>query len=935
MNIGEMKAKNKNPRSYWKSKQRFGEIPSSEGWPDEVGRGDRRFGGSIPKCFSTQLKYLLFSAFLLLSQLTFAQSVFKGKVTDEKGNAVRGVNVTLSQPNAANILAFSITDNGGNYKIEFTSDADSLQLNLYALGFAPQKKIVRNTSQQNDFTVAEQNIDLKEVIVKPDPVTRRGDTLTFNVGEFKDANDRAIIDIIKKLPGIEVEASGRILYQGKPINKYYIEGLDLLGGRYNLANENLPVDAVSGVQIVENHQPIKMLDSLEFSENAAINIQLKNKVTVTGTANVGVGALPLLWEANVTPMLFTKKNQFIGSYQANNVGNNIAKQTKILTIQDIMNNFESDDDKNDWLRIQQLAPPSFADSRWLDNNAHLASINQLKKLKNDYELRLNASYTNDYQQQAGSTTTLFYTPLDTIGIVENKYNQLYFNSLETNFSLQKNDPKKYFDNELKFRGFWDGQRGNLTRNGEALTQELSNPYFSISNKLKNVFTVGKQLLTLRSFVSFNQTPQSLSVTPGQFTNLLNAGQPFSALNQNVNVNTFQTNNTVSLTRSYKGVVLSPTLGFIVQRQQLTSELTKINSENIVLIGDDFSNDLSWLQTSAYAKLKSEYRKKDWRFTVEMPLTLYNFSIEEKISDEGQTLNRLAFEPRLSVGYEFNAFWKTNVSVRRSVNLGELENVHYGYILKSYRTIERRNAPLPINISNAFSGGLNYRNPLISTFFNVFYVNNVTENNLLISNQIDENGAIELIALEQSNKSYNQTISGRLGKYFSKLKSNASIGVSVSQTERQQLINDVLASVIYQSVRPDLKLTIDALEWFGVEYKYQLSYLKNSVENQSPQRANQQTHQAELSFYPTEQTFLGIRNEYYVNRFINQNTENLFTDLTFRYTFTKSKIDLEANWNNVFNIKTLTTVSASSFAYSESTYQLRPSQVLVKVRFSFK
>jgi hypothetical protein len=881
------------------------------------------------------MKNYLLILFVFTSQLTLAQTIFSGKVTDGNGKAVRGVNVTLSQPNAANILAFSITDNAGNYKIEFTSSVDSLQLNLYALGFAPQKEIVGNATQQNNFKVSEQNIDLKEVIVKPDPVTRRGDTLTFNVGEFKDANDRAIIDIIRKLPGIEVEPTGRILYQGKPINKYYIEGLDLLGGRYNLANENLPVDAVSGVQIVENHQPIKMLDSLEFSENAAINIQLKNKVTVTGTANLGVGASPLLWEANVTPMLFTKKNQFIGSYQANNIGNNIAKQTKVLTIQDIMNNFENDDDKNDWLRIQQLAPPPFADNRWLDNNAHLASINQLKKLKNDYEIRLNASYTNDYQQQAGSTTTLFYTSLDTIGIVENKYNQLYFNSLETTLSLQKNDPKKYFDNELKFRGFWDGQRGNLTRNGEALTQELNNPYFSISNKLKNIFTVGKQLLTLRSFVNFNQTPQSLSVSPGQFETLLNDGQAFNELRQGLNVNIFQTNNTVSLTRNYKGVVLSPTLGFTVQRQQLTSELTKVSGENSEEIGLDFSNDLSWLQTSIYAKLKSEYRKKDWRFTLESPLTFYRFSLEERISGEGQNLNRLAFEPRLGVGYEFNAFWKANVALRRGVDLGELQNVHYGYILKSYRAIERRNAPIPINISNAFSGGLNYRNPLNSTFFNIFYLNSITENNLLISNQIDENGAIELVAFEQSNKSFNQTVSSRLGKYFSKLKSNVSIGVNVSQTERQQLINDVLASVQYQSVRPDAKLTIDALEWFGVEYKYQLSYLKNSVENQIPQLATQQTHQAELSFYPTEKTFLGFRNEYYVNRFINQNSQNLFTDLTFRYTFTKQKIDLEANWNNVFNIKTLTTVSASSFAYSESTYQLRPSQVLVKVRFSFK
>jgi len=882
------------------------------------------------------MNFKFFTPFVLfLPQFVVAQATFKGKVTDESGKPVRGVNVTLSQPNAASILAFSITDTGGNYKIEHTSSADSLQLNLYALGFAPQKKIVRNVAQETNFTVIEQNIDLKEVIVKPDPITRRGDTLTFNVGAFKDANDRAIVDIIKKLPGIQVESSGRILYQGKPINKYYIEGLDLLGGRYNLANENLPVDAVSGVQIVENHQPIKMLDSLEFSENAAINIQLKNKVTVTGTANLGVGASPLLWEANVTPMMFTKKNQFIGSYQANNVGNNIAKQIKVLTLQDIMNDFQNNDDKQDWVQVQQLAPPPFADKRWLDNNAHLGSVNQLKKLKNDYELRLNTSYTNDYQQQRGSTTTLFYTPLDTIGIVENKYNQLFFNSLETTLTFQKNDRKKYLDNELKFRGFWDGQRGNLSRNGEALTQELSNPYFSISNKFKNMFTVGKQLMTLRSFVNFNQTPQSLSVTPGPFAELFQDGRSFSTLHQEVNLNTFQTHNAVSLTRSYKGVVLSPTLGFTVQRQQLTSELTRISSDNTAPLGSAFGNNLSWLQTSTYAKLKSEYRKKDWRYTLETPLTYYHFSIQERTLGEGQRLNRLAFEPNLGVSYEMNAFWKANASVKRSVNLGELQNVHYGYILKNYRTIERRNAPIPINIAHTFSGGLNYRNPLISTFFNIFYLNSITDNNLLISNQIDEIGANELVAFEQQNTSYNQMISSRLGKFFSQAKLNASVGVSVSQTERQQLINDVLAVVNYRSIRPDAKLTFDAANWFGVEYNYQFSYLRNSVDNQRPQLATQQTHQAELSFYPTEETFLGVRNELYVNRFINQNSQNLFTDLIFRYTLTKSKIDLEANWNNVFNIKTLTTVSASSFAYSESTYQLRPAQVLVKVRFSFK
>ena len=873
--------------------------------------------------------------FLFFSQLTFAQSIFKGKVKDESGKSVPGVNVTLSKPNSPQILAFSITDIGGNYKIEYASSTDSLQLNLYALGFASQKKKVRNNSQENDFIVVRQTIDLKELIVKPDPISRRGDTLTFNVGSFKDANDRAIVDIIKKLPGIEVEQSGRILYQGKPINKYYIEGLDLLGGRYHLANENLPVDAVSGVQIVENHQPIKMLDSLEFSENAAINIQLKNNVTVTGMANLGVGTSPLLWEANVTPMMFTKKNQFIGSYQANNVGNNIAKQIKVLTIQDLMNDFQSGDDKRDWLQIQQLASPPFADSRWLDNNAHLGSINQLKKLKKEYELRLNASYTNDYQQQRGSTTTLFYTPLDTIGIIENKYNQLFFNSLETTFSLQKNNSKKYVTNELKFRGFWDEQNGNITRNSEVITQELNNPYFSIANKFKYMFTVGKQLMTFQSFVNFNQTPQSLLVMPGQFSDLLHNGRSFSTLNQVVKLNAFQTNNAVSFTRNYKGIILSPAFGFSVQRQQLRSELTRVSSANPVQLGSEFGNDLSWLQTRTYVKLKSEYRKKDWRYTLETPLNYYQFSIQECILDEGQNLNRLAFEPRLGVTYEMNAFWKANVSVKRNVNLGELQNVHYGYILKNYRTIERKNSPIPIAISHSFSTGLNYRNPLISTFFNIFYLNSVTDNNLLISNQVDENGAIELVAFEQRNTSFNQTISSRFGKYFSKAKFNASVGISLFQSAQQQFINDKLTVVNYRNIRPDAKVTLNASNWFGMEYNYQLSYLRNSIENQTPQLATQQTHQAEFSFYPSEKTFLGVRNELYINRFINQNSQNLFTDLIFRYVFSKSKIDLEANCNNIFNVKTLTSVSASSFAYAESTYQLRPRQVLVKVRFSFR
>ncbi|MFV0247637.1 MAG: hypothetical protein ACK5H1_01570 [Tenacibaculum sp.] len=101
---------------------------------------------------------------------------------------------------------------------------------------------------------------------------------------------------------IELFRDGKILYRGKPINKYYIEGLNLLEGKYNLANSNLPHKEVAKVQVLDNHQPIRVLDSLVYSNQAAINIKLKNSYTFTRQAELGLGLLPLLWYTNFAPM---------------------------------------------------------------------------------------------------------------------------------------------------------------------------------------------------------------------------------------------------------------------------------------------------------------------------------------------------------------------------------------------------------------------------------------------------------------------------------------------------------------------------------------------------------------------------------------------------------------------------------------------------------
>lgn len=83
------------------------------------------------------------------------------------------------------------------------------------------------------------NIELKEVTIKAQKTRQRGDTLVYSVATFAKDDDRSIGDVLKKMPGIQVAEDGKITYNGTPINKFYIEGKDLLQGRYGLATNGV------------------------------------------------------------------------------------------------------------------------------------------------------------------------------------------------------------------------------------------------------------------------------------------------------------------------------------------------------------------------------------------------------------------------------------------------------------------------------------------------------------------------------------------------------------------------------------------------------------------------------------------------------------------------------------------------------------------------
>lgn len=89
------------------------------------------------------------------------------------------------------------------------------------------------------------------------------------------AGDRTIEDIIRKIPGIQIDDSGGISYDGLSINHFYIEDMDLMGKNYTVASRSINPDDISTVSVYERHQDKRVLQGKQEAEKASLNLKLK------------------------------------------------------------------------------------------------------------------------------------------------------------------------------------------------------------------------------------------------------------------------------------------------------------------------------------------------------------------------------------------------------------------------------------------------------------------------------------------------------------------------------------------------------------------------------------------------------------------------------------------------------------------------------------
>ena len=257
---------------------------------------------------SRRMKRILLAmmVFMVLAASASAQVKVTGRVmalSPSSGGAGGGLkpvsDVIVKLVSGTKTLAFTSSNAKGEYSLELKS-APSGEVTLQFTHISYEKESERLTLKQSgitnplqrkmDMILTPKSISLKEVTVKPDPLRQKGDTLTHNLASFLGKGDVTLEDGLKRLPGVDVAQSGAISYMGKPISQFNIEGLDLLGGKYNLATRNIPADYVTNVEIVRNHHSRRVERDVPSNE-VSMNIKLSKKAKLKpfGQEEAGAG----------------------------------------------------------------------------------------------------------------------------------------------------------------------------------------------------------------------------------------------------------------------------------------------------------------------------------------------------------------------------------------------------------------------------------------------------------------------------------------------------------------------------------------------------------------------------------------------------------------------------------------------------------------------
>ena len=838
-------------------------------------------------------------SFLLMTCSALAQKEVTGRLTDKQtGEALVGANVMVKNVEGK-LVKFATTREDGTFLIKLSAWSKGMTIHVSMVGMKTYTAPLLEETGKLEIRMEEDTQELKEVIVKAGRIRESGDTVTYRVSGFAQKQDRSIGDVLQRMPGIDVASNGKIQYQGVDINKFYIEGSDLLEGKYGIATNGISHDAIGAVEVLENHQPMQVLSGLSFSDQAAINLKLKDKAKATWLLNGHIGGgwsnqpKEGLWNGEAFLMAVMANYQTITTVKSNNTGMDLRNQ-----VIDFLSGGRGTN-LGDYFSVQLPSTPNLSKDRTTFNRSWMLSSSHLWKVKKG-EMKAQIDYYNHRATASSASTSTYYLDNGEKMIHESREGTEHGKQLTGKFIIEANEKTHYLNNTLQTELNWDDIRTSMTGTLPN-SQYAKMPDYYVANRLQVIKRFGgKHLVTFSSVNEWESKPQRLSVEyPDE-----------SRFSQRISNHAFYTNERASYGFYLKGFNLSLEGGIQGYLRDMESNLEDAINGNT--IGDVTTNYLS-----LYASPKLEYAFKKVELTLQYPFnyTLYKFN--GRIGNQSEYFHSPSLKVRWSPNPRF--------SVTATGGLGRspmsLQNIHDEAILSDYRTFTQGVEDFYTNSRKQISGRVQYRDTPRGFFANALLMKSWSNTPYKTTQHFVDDFIFHSYEASPS-RSQSLNIMGNVSKTLDFMRGSIAVNGGYSRMANNMVSENV--PTLYHNTTWNLGGRINGSLSNYVYWSYNIKYSNSqlSMNREEMQNLDRYTHSFSLNISPIDVLSWETEGEYYRNEVAEGNYKNLFlldTKLTWQIS---KRMELMASVNNLFNRKEYTYTTYNNLSSIESTRYLR-------------
>lgn len=781
------------------------------------------------------MKNIFTLAAILFSATAFAQSgVIKGQLKDTASKQnLQGATISVLDKDST-LISFGIAKADGAFQVNNVPFGSNLLLISFQ-GFRSEYRTV-NVSKENPVSdlgtimLTDVSKDLGNVTVVNAPVTIKGDTTEFNANSFKTKPNASTEDLLKKLPGVQVEKDGTVKAQGENVKRVLVDGKKFFGDDPKMATKNLPADVIDKVQVYDAQSDQSAFSGFDDgNREKTINIVTKKdkRKGYFGKASAGAGDNER-YAANVSVNRFNGNQQisFIG--QANNTNQQNFSMQDILGTMGGSGMFGSSGGG-----MQMMS----GGGRGMSNMSNFLGGGTQAGIARTIAGGLN--YNDAWSKNTSVSGSYFYNNMNVLNGSDRleeffQKNDSSLFSRSNNYSINKNQNHRFnFEIDHKIDSF------NSILIRPSFSFQESNSY----SQSDIVSTKG------RSALQNDQLTQSFSDNQGyNFNNSILFRHRFRKRGRTISLNLTQAFNSSETDRRnlnyftlYNPITLRDTSDFIsdLDRQGKTfggnlSYTEPIDKKSQMEMNYNYSNNSNTSdqftqeynkstgkyveepgQTNDFKNISLSHRfgvnyrrqiNKEWNYTVGMAVQYAELTSDNKTKDTYLSQSFKNFFPTLSIQYSKNRVKNLRFNYRgstRQPNISQLQDV----IDSTNRiSIRRGNAALGQEFTNNFS--------LFYTMFDIFTFKNFfagvnggfTSNkisNYIITNfnspiGITEDG-VRLVRNAQYtrpvnlNGAYNLSAFMNYGFPIRKIKANVNLTTTVLLNQDVSLIRDLSES----------------------------------------------------------------------------------------------------------------------------------------------